>query len=181
MPYSEMQTWSDLTTNPGIMGIFKVPDTESFKAGADTLPLTEPNNLGSILRTCSELDVNNWDDIKETIGLPSNIYIADNTVISSHSNDMENNDISDFLHTIPVLPYYGIDFTTNQHIILIIGGETEGISEESYKLAATLNGVRLNVPLSNNVDSLNTGTALGVIVFEIKRQLLSLRQSNGKK
>ncbi|KAJ8951659.1 hypothetical protein NQ317_019732, partial [Molorchus minor] len=79
---------------------------------------------------------------------------------------MENNDISDFLHTVPVLPYYGIDFTTNQHIILIIGGETEGISEESYKLAATLNGVH----------SLNTGTVLGVIVFEIKRQLLSLRQ-----
>lgn len=31
-----------------------------------------------------------------------------------------------------VLPYYGVDFTTLKHTTLIIGGETEGVSYDSY-------------------------------------------------
>jgi tRNA C32,U32 (ribose-2'-O)-methylase TrmJ len=34
----------------------------------------------------------------------------------------------------------------------------------------------LNVPLSNNIESLNSGTALGIIAFEIKRQFLTKLQ-----
>lgn len=34
--------------------------------------------------------------------------------------------------SIPVLPYYGVEYSTLKHITLIVGGETEGISEESY-------------------------------------------------
>lgn len=33
---------------------------------------------------------------------------------------------------IPVLPYYGVEFASLKHITLVIGGETEGISEDSY-------------------------------------------------
>lgn len=112
-----------------------------------------------------------WDKISEELIPNANIFIADNRRVSSNRNDIEK--LIDRVETVPVVPYYGVDFTQSSHIVLIIGGETEGISEEGYKLTAQRNGVRLNVPLSNNMDSLNTGTALGVIAFEMKRQLLS--------
>lgn len=60
MPYNEMQTWSGLTTNPGIMGVFKIPDLQTIKLPSDSLPITvicdnirEGSNLGAVLRTCS--------------------------------------------------------------------------------------------------------------------------------
>ncbi|CAH1973049.1 unnamed protein product [Acanthoscelides obtectus] len=208
MPYREMQLWSDLVTNPGIMGLFKIPDAEAIKVPEDTLPITvicdnvrEGNNLGAILRTCSGAGTNqiiltkgcvnvwdtkvlrsacgahfklhierkqDWPDLKKLINPNSSIFIADNqTVTSTNSKEVIN-----AIRSVPVLPYYSVDVTTAQHIVLIIGGETEGISEESYQLAAETGGVRLNIPLSNDVDSLNTGMALGVILFEMKKQLV---------
>ncbi|XP_014236674.1 rRNA methyltransferase 3, mitochondrial [Trichogramma pretiosum] len=76
---------------------------------------------------------------------------------------------------IPVIPYYSVDYTQNQ-IILIVGGETEGLSQESYDLINSRKGVRVNIPLDNNVDSLNAGMALGIVAFEVKRQLLLVRE-----
>jgi len=76
------------------------------------------------------------------------------------------------LSNIPVVPYFAVDYTNQSSVILVIGGETEGLSLNAFRLARDRNGVRLNVPLSNNVESLNSGTALGIIVFEMKRQFL---------
>lgn len=101
----------------------------------------------------------------ENIPANSQIYVADNQIVSTSGDSSE-------IQSVPVIPYYSADFTQANHIVLIIGGETEGISASSYKLAAQRKGVRLNVPLSNGVDSLNTGVALGIIAFEIKKQLL---------
>lgn len=74
--------------------------------------------------------------------------------------------------SLPVIPYFAAEYTKNENIV-IVGGETEGLSPESVSLALRRDGVRVNVPLTNGVDSLNTGTALGVVLFEIKRQFLT--------
>lgn len=76
------------------------------------------------------------------------------------------------LSSIPVVPYFAVDYTSQSSFVLVIGGETEGLSINAFRLARDRYGVRLNVPLSNNVESLNSGTALGIIVFEMKRQFL---------
>ncbi|XP_060527606.1 rRNA methyltransferase 3, mitochondrial [Cylas formicarius] len=215
MPYREMQVWSDLTTNPGIMGVFKIPDSELVVL-KNPLPLTvicdnvrEPNNLGAILRTCSGVGCENillttgcvniwatkvlrgssgahfklrisrkmtWLKIREQIPANSTIFIADNNTISTQEVGVEKQ-LKDLIDSVPVVPYFSADFKRASHIVLIIGGETEGISEESYKMASELGGARLNIPLSNGLDSLNTGTALGVLAFEIKRQLTVVNAS----
>lgn len=41
-----------------------------------------------------------------------------------------------------------------------------------YRLAANRKVLRLNIPLSRGIDSLNTGMAAAVIAFEIRKQLL---------
>lgn len=75
--------------------------------------------------------------------------------------------------------YHNVDFTSCASITLIIGGETEGVSDDALALTAQRGGLRLHIPLSNAVESLNSGCALSVLLFEIKRQfLLSERNNN---
>jgi hypothetical protein len=80
------------------------------------------------------------------------------------------------LSSIPVVPYFAVDYVNQASVVLIIGGETEGLSINAFRLARDRYGVRLNVPLSNSIESLNSGMALGIIAFEIKRQFLTKPQ-----
>jgi len=82
------------------------------------------------------------------------------------------------LSSIPVVPYFAVDYTSQSSVVLVIGGETEGLSINAFRLARDRYGVRLNVPLSNNIESLNSGTALGIVVFEMKRQFLKKIKHN---
>lgn len=76
-----------------------------------------------------------------------------------------------FISQFPVEPYYSLDYTQRE-IVLIISGETEGVSLESYRLLKEKDCVRVNVPLTNGVDSLNVGVALGIVTYEMKRQFI---------
>lgn len=245
VPYKSMQLWSNLTTSPGIIGIFDMPDTESTEPASNALPLTiicdnirDPGNLGSILRTaagvgCERLIllkgcVDLWDSkvmrsaagahfrlpIYTSISEELSFYINDKVDLFLMDNNATNNmndvfknfnsrtmySISkiyenlNFKHTqlpeleehqskeikksvkmlqsqLPIVPHYAIDFTTNE-IVLIVTGETEGLSLESLKQLWGKRVVRINVPLTNDVESLNVGTALGIITFEIQRQIV---------
>lgn len=82
--------------------------------------------------------------------------------------------------TLPQCLYHNIDFTRCSSVVLIIGGETEGVSEDALALTAQRGGSRLHIPLSNSVESLNSGCALSVLLFEMKRQLLLSEKSASK-
>ncbi|XP_054168248.1 rRNA methyltransferase 3, mitochondrial-like [Oppia nitens] len=60
----------------------------------------------------------------------------------------------------------GIDRPT----VLVIGGETHGLSDQSYKLAYDFIGRKIRIPLTAGVDSLNSAVAAAVIMYEMKRQ-----------
>ncbi|CAH2074198.1 unnamed protein product, partial [Iphiclides podalirius] len=111
-----------------------------------------------------------WDDIPNHLPDNTSLFIADSNY------DFSKNDTEEHIQSqgtqIPVAPYYGVNFSTLDHITLVIGGETEGISEMSYRLGAMKNGLRLNIPMQKGVDSLNTGMAAAVIAFEIRKQLV---------
>ncbi|KAB0795503.1 hypothetical protein PPYR_12342 [Photinus pyralis] len=216
IPYREIQLWSDLTTAPGLMGIFRTPDVSKYGA-TDSLPITvicdnirEPGNLGAILRTVAGVGVEKvlltsgcvdlWDtkvlrsacgahfhvqihrklDWAEILNIvhemQSVVFLADNKIVSQTEGQDEGvpkaRSLEEIVAHMQLLPYYSVQFANFQSVALIIGGETHGLSEESFRLADSVNGVRLHIPLSNNIDSLNAGTALGVILFEIKKQLL---------
>lgn len=80
--------------------------------------------------------------------------------------------VKKLISQLPVESYYTLDFTKKE-IVLVIGGETEGVSLESCKLLHARNCVRVNVPLTNGVDSLNVGVAVGIVTFEMKRQFVT--------
>lgn len=77
----------------------------------------------------------------------------------------------DFMLKLPILPYYSVDYTKKESVI-VISGETEGLNFNSYKFLKEKNGIRINIPLVKGVDSLNVAVALGVVIFEIRRQFL---------
>lgn len=111
-----------------------------------------------------------WMDISNILPKNKTVFLADNNVLTTDETLTEN--LKEVCANIPVLPYFGVNFMECPSIVLIIGGETMGLSVDSYYLAFENKGVRLNIPLNNKIESLNTGTALGIIAFEIKRQLL---------
>ena len=58
-------------------------------------------------------------------------------------------------------------------LALIIGGEAEGAGEEARKLAAE----KISIPMAGNVESLNAGVAGSVLMFEVVRQRSNMETS----
>ncbi|XP_015121478.1 rRNA methyltransferase 3, mitochondrial [Diachasma alloeum] len=279
-PYRAIQTWSTLTTSPGVMGFFKTPDVESIQASPEALPLTvicdnvrEPGNLGSILRACAAVGckqlilvkgcvdlwdakvlrsasgahfrmpifaTRTWREVRTMIDPSAQVWVADNDalvleketgaevleedegevlddtedsqiLVEKSDNSQEDapspdeyesfeaqdelfksvEQLAEFknyrererdaklakklISTIPIIPYYSTNYQNNENII-IVGGETEGVSLEALALVHERNGLRLNIPMTNGVESLNTGMALGIIAFEMKRQFSVRKQ-----
>ncbi|XP_051732575.1 rRNA methyltransferase 3B, mitochondrial [Ctenopharyngodon idella] len=71
--------------------------------------------------------------------------------------------------------YYYIDWVA-RHTCLIIGGETHGLSREALRLAERTGGRRLLIPMVHGVDSLNSAMAASILLFEGRKQLLSLAE-----
>ncbi|XP_077051016.1 rRNA methyltransferase 3B, mitochondrial [Siphateles boraxobius] len=71
--------------------------------------------------------------------------------------------------------YYYIDWVA-RHTGLIIGGETHGLSREALQLAERTGGRRLLIPMIHGMDSLNSAMSASILLFEGRKQLLSLAE-----
>lgn len=75
---------------------------------------------------------------------------------------------------LKVTPYFKANFNiSDKDIVVVVGGETDGLSNSAYIFANSREGQLIHIPLKNNVESLNSAVALGIIIFEIQRQLHS--------
>lgn len=122
-----------------------------------------------------------WSFLENIKGL---VCLADNNYVSNtdnSNNDEDNMNVNVFRKTapieLPIAPYYEIDYCKTTPLILIIGGETHGLSDEGYEFARLRKGIRVNIPLENGIESLNSATAVGILCFEAKKQMLSLIRS----
>lgn len=69
---------------------------------------------------------------------------------------------------LPVILYHQIPPVKDKEAVVVVGGETEGLSAAAYKFAYDCNGWKVTIPLVNNVESLNVAVATGIILFQIK-------------
>ncbi|XP_060874736.1 rRNA methyltransferase 3, mitochondrial [Metopolophium dirhodum] len=129
------------------------------------------------MKIISDVSWSFLENIKGQVCLADNNYVGniDYSIINEDTN------VNVFRKTapieLPIAPYYEIDYCKTTPLILIIGGETHGLSDEGYEFARLRKGIRVNIPLENGIESLNSATAVGILCFEAKKQMLSLIRS----
>lgn len=88
-----------------------------------------------------------------------------------HHSDDDDAIVADALRV-----YSDVDYGGGKHCVVVIGGETEGLSAGAYKLLRrNVLGRCVHIPLAGNVESLNSGAALAIVLFEIRKQILAER------
>ncbi|XP_025207192.1 rRNA methyltransferase 3, mitochondrial [Melanaphis sacchari] len=121
-----------------------------------------------------------WSNLENFKG---QVCLADNNFMNNidYSNIDGDTNVNVFRKTapleLPIAPYYEVDYCKTTPLILIIGGETHGLSDEGYEFAKSRKGIRINIPLENGIESLNSATAVGILCFEAKKQMLNLVRS----
>jgi len=89
---------------------------------------------------------------------------------------------------LPSTSYADWDYTKFGEIYLLVGGESEGIGDDTLQIISDLQSSyansrvlvtfgRIHISLENQVESLNVANALGIITFEIKRQFDQLNRN----
>jgi len=66
-----------------------------------------------------------------------------------------------------------------EEVVVVVGGETEGVSDAAYMFCHQSNGTKLHIPLMNNVNSLNVISAATLVLFKVQ-EVLTRKQSEGK-
>ena len=175
-----MRSISETETPQGILAVLNVsllpiPDSPNFLLIPDQV--RDPGNLGTLLRTAAAAGVQavlippettdafapkvvrsgmgahfrlpihsvSWDEVEKlTQGI--NVFEADMDGQSCWETDLR------------------------PPLALIVGSEAEGASESAHKLA----GMKITIPMTGNMESLNAGVAGSVLMMEVVRQ-----RSNG--
>lgn len=141
--------------------------------------LQDPGNMGTIIRsahaagaagvitTKGTVDVYNEKTLRSTMGSIFNIPIfedKDLKIIDSLKNKGFKLIVSSLENS---KNFYEVDLT--QNIIIAVGNEGSGISEEIYRLG----DVKVKIPMPGNAESLNAGAAASIMIFEAVRQKLT--------
>ncbi|XP_059143298.1 rRNA methyltransferase 3, mitochondrial-like [Physella acuta] len=112
-----------------------------------------------------------------------NEYEKDNDAMESEmrkiSVDKHAEDKAYPFHNVPlVVSEYSdikINFPPDQgrpHVALVVGGETEGLSALAKRFAFDHYGQYVTIPMTEFVNSLNTGIAGSIILYELRKKLL---------
>lgn len=116
-----------------------------------------------------------WSSLENIKG---QVCLADNNYGTQQSTITNDDKVNVFRKTaptdLPIVPYYDVDYCKTTPLIIIIGGETYGLSDIGYEFARVRKGIRINIPLHNGIESLNSATAAGILCFEAKKQMLNL-------
>jgi len=177
---SLMQSLSDTEASQGVLAVinnsqFPIPDSLHFVLILDQV--RDPGNLGTLLRTAAATGI-------QAVFLPPETTdaFAPKVVRSGmgahfqvpiHSMTWEEireqiRDLQVFLAEMEGQSCWETDL--RQPLVLIIGSEAEGASEEARKLATQ----KISIPMSGNVESLNAGVAGSVLMYEVMRQRLNV-------
>jgi len=172
-----MAACSDTETPQGILAVLPIPAHPRPEHPTFTLILDrvrDPGNLGAILRTAlaagveqvlltpGTVDASNPKVVRAAMGAHLHLPVATlkwETIAEAVAGS------GVWLAEVGgETPYTAVDWT--RPVTLSVGGEAAGAGEQVRALAQG----RVSIPMTAEVESLNTATATAIILFEVVRQ-----------
>ena len=101
-----------------------------------------------------------WINLEDYFPVGSDVFLADS---SSCTDELS-----------PVVDYTQPDYSQSSHIVLVVGGETKGLSWSASQLCTSSRwrAQRIHIPMAAGVNSLNSAVSAGVILYEMWRQMM---------
>lgn len=179
---SIMKYLSYTETPQGILAVVEntIQDISSDKDGFYVLAdkIQDPGNLGTIIRTANAgnalgviitqgtVDLYNDKVLRATMGSVFKIPVIEDKNLELVSR-LRNAGYKLYASSLDTdYSIYDVDLT--EKIIIAIGNEGKGISDEIYSISDK----KVKIPMPGNAESLNASSAAAVIVFEAVRQRL---------
>lgn len=168
------------TDNPqGVLALVKMDSKKVHKdKGTYVLvdKIQDPGNLGTIIRTahaaeCSgviltkgTVDLYNEKTLRSTMGSIFNIPIIEDLDLS-FTKGLKDNGYKLVCSSLDTeYNFYDIDF--NENLIISVGNEGNGISEELYNIS----DIKVKIPMPGGAESLNAAVAASIMIYEGVRQ-----------
>lgn len=141
--------------------------------------ITDPHNLGSILRTCECAGVhgviigkNRAASVTDTVvrvseGASQHIKVARVTNVNDTVRSLKERNVWVIAAENGGQPMYRANLTGS--LALVIGSEGEGVSALTRKLCDDV----ISIPMFGKINSLNAGVACGVALYEAVRQRMN--------
>ena len=169
---------SYMPSNQGVIGVCKMNESafedENLVVFLDNV--SDPGNMGTILRTCLAFGV------KNVLISEGSVSIYNDKVLMSSQGAIFNLNIkkisylelknlkNEYKIISSTLSENSIDFgdlkvDSNSKYIVVFGNESRGISEETKELT----DIFTKIPM-NTIDSLNVGVAAGIIIYYLAIQ-----------
>ncbi len=173
----ELKSISEFSTPNQILGVFKIPNTDSLKTRGLSLVLdgvNDPGNLGTIIRLCD------WFGIEQLVCSPNTVECYNPKVVQASMGSLSRvsiiyRDLESFLRE-DTRPIYGAllkgenvyQKILNKEAVLVLGNESNGISKEIQKLIT----LKVTIPHFGEIkrtESLNVATATAILLSEFMR------------
>lgn len=166
----QMSKFKSLKTTPQYVGVCKKESTEFDEDNIVGInKITDPGNLGTIIRTAKAFGINNifLDDnsvdiynskvIQAMQGVHFSMNIKQGNLFEYCKNSKYN------VYTTFIEEEKNIS-EQNEKFILILGSEAQGVEKKFKELKRT--NYRINI----QYESLNVGVASGIMLYELKRR-----------
>ena len=174
---TQLKQISNLKTPNKVVGLFKIPKNSVIDFNSNIIALEEindPGNLGTIIRLCD------WYGLKNIICSTNSVDCYNPKVIQASMGSISRVNISymdleklvaDKSHKTVMADLKGeklrnFNFSKNQ--IIFFGSESNGFSK---KISSKIENKITIEGLNNNVESLNLATSVGIILYELTRQI----------
>jgi tRNA G18 (ribose-2'-O)-methylase SpoU len=139
--------------------------------------LSNPTNLGAILRTAEAADVKGViltknsanpflpKALRAAMGAAFRIPIWDNAIFSEALTWAQESGLTSICADVNAKRSY-TDANFKTPILMVFGSEAHGLSPNEIDMIDD----QVSIPMQNHVESLNLAVSCGIILFEIRRQ-----------
>lgn len=168
------KSFSSFSTVSGIAAVFKINEKKiDFDSRIIYLNgVSDPGNLGTIIRTCAAFGINNlvMDEECADVYNPKTIHAAKNAIFSiniAHDKELKiMKRIKDKMSLYATAMEEGKDlhgFSFEKKCAVVFGNEANGVDKRILEMADE----KIKINMSGDIESLNVAISAGILMYEM--------------